>query len=127
MMASRFMATTECRMNDKVKDELVKRQEMDTVLYGKSIELQGRALKNEVISSVQELEARHAKIEEFAPFLSGMRQQTVWTDGNLDAAVLPVGQSIGLIHDVVSCKELVERMVKQAETLLKDSNKRLGL
>jgi nitronate monooxygenase len=56
-----------------------------------------------------------------------MRQQTVWTDGNLDAAVLPVGQSIGLIHDVVSCKELVERMVKQEGALLKDSNKRLGL
>ena len=127
MMASRFMATTECRMNDKVKDELIKRQEMDTVLYGKSIELQGRAIKNDVIKQVQELEARHAKLEEFMPFLSGMRQGTVWNDGNCDGAILPVGQSIGLIHDVVSCKELVERMVKEAETLLKGSSKRLNI
>lgn len=127
MMASRFMATKECRMHDNVKAELVKRQEMDTVLYGKSIELQGRALKNRIISEIQVLEDRHAKLEEFAPFLSGMRQQTVWDDGNLDGAVLPVGQSIGLIHDVVSCKEMVDRMVKEAETILKGSIKRLGL
>ena len=127
MMASRFMATTECRMNQKVKDELVKRQEMDTTLYGKAIELQGRALKNTVIKQVQELEARHAKLEEIGPLLLGVRQQTIWETGDVEAGLLPVGQSIGLIHDVVSCKELVERMVKEAEGLLKGSSKRLQL
>lgn len=127
MMASRFMATTECRMHNNVKDELVRRKEMDTVLYGNTIELQGRALKNEMIKKVQELEARHAKLEEFAPFLSGLRQAKVWDTGDCDDALLPVGQSIGLINDVVSCKEMVERMVKQAETILQESTKRLGL
>lgn len=127
MMASRFMATKECRMHNNVKDELVKRQEMDTVLYGNTIELQGRALKNEMIRKVQELEARHAKLEEFAPFLSGLRQAKVWDTGNCDDALLPVGQSIGLIRDVVSCQEMVERMVKQAEAILQGSTTRLGL
>jgi NADH:quinone reductase (non-electrogenic) len=127
MMASRFMATTECRMNGKVKDELIKRQEFDTVLYGKSIELQGRAMKNQVIKKIQDLEARHAGLEEMAPLLSGLRQTTVWEDGDCEAGLLPVGQSIGMIHDVVSCKELVERMVREAEGLLKGSVKRLGV
>jgi NAD(P)H-dependent flavin oxidoreductase YrpB (nitropropane dioxygenase family) len=56
-----------------------------------------------------------------APLLSGLRQQTVWADGNTEDALMPVGQSIGLIHDVVSCKELLDRMVKQAEALLSGS------
>ena len=127
MMASRFMATRECQMNEKVKDELVKRKEFDTVLYGKTIELQGRALKNAWVKKVQDMEARHAKLEEMAPLLSGLRQQTVWADGNIEDALMPVGQSIGLIHDVVSCKEVVERMVKEAEGILKGSTKRLNI
>jgi nitronate monooxygenase len=127
MMASRFMATTECQMNQKVKDELVKRKEFDTVLYGKTIELQGRALKNAWVKRVQDMEARHAKLEEMAPLLSGLRQQTVWADGNMEDALMPVGQSIGLIHDVVTCKKVVERMVKEAEGILKGSTQRLNI
>jgi NADH:quinone reductase (non-electrogenic) len=127
MMASRFMATTECRMNSKVKDELIKRQEFDTVLYGKTIELQGRAMKNQVIKKIQDLEAKHAGLEEMAPLLSGLRQTSVWDDGDCEAGLLPVGQSIGMIHDVVSCRELVERIVKEAEGLLKGSTKRLAV
>jgi nitronate monooxygenase len=127
MMASRFMATKECKMNEKVKDELIRRQEFDTVLYGKTIELQGRALKNAWVKKVQDMEARHAKLEEMAPLLSGLRQQTVWTDGNTEDALMPVGQSIGLIHDVATCKEVVERIVKEAEGILKGSTKRLSI
>ena len=121
MMASRFMATTECRMNNKVKDELVKRHEFDTLLYGKTIGFQGRAMKNQILTQIQDMEAKHATLNELAPFLSGLRQTLIWDDGDIEAGLVPVGQSIGLIHDVVSCKEVVERMVKQAEALLKGS------
>jgi len=118
MMASRFMATTECRMNHKVKDELVNRHEFDTMLYGKTLEFQGRAMKNQVLKQIQDMEAKHATLNELAPFLSGLRQTAIWDEGDIEAGLVPVGQSIGLIHDVVSCKELVERMVKEAEALL---------
>jgi NAD(P)H-dependent flavin oxidoreductase YrpB (nitropropane dioxygenase family) len=121
MMASRFMATTECRMNKKVKDELVNHQEFDTYLYGKTIGFQGRAMKNQVLTQIQDMEAKHATLNELAPFLSGLRQTAIWDEGDIDAGLVPVGQSIGLIHDVVSCKELVERMVKEAEALLSGS------
>jgi NAD(P)H-dependent flavin oxidoreductase YrpB (nitropropane dioxygenase family) len=118
MMASRFMATTECRMNNKVKDEMVSRQEFDTMLYGKTIGFQGRAMKNQVLTQIQDMEAKHATLDELAPFLSGLRQTAIWDEGDIEAGLVPVGQSIGLIHDVVSCKELLDRMVKQAEALL---------
>jgi len=127
MMASRFMATRECAIHDNVKQELVKREEFETTLYGKTIELQGRALKNSVIKQIQELEARHAKLEEMAPLLMGARQIKIWNDGDIEAGMIPVGQSIGLIHDVVSCKELMERMGKEAEDILKNKAKELHI
>ncbi len=121
MMASRFMATKECRMNEKVKQELVKRQEFETMLYGKTIGFQGRAMKNNILQQIQDMEAKHATLNELAPFLSGLRQTAIWDEGDIEAGLMPVGQSIGLIHDVVSCKELLDRMVKEAEALLKGS------
>ncbi|MBN1690832.1 MAG: nitronate monooxygenase [Dehalococcoidia bacterium] len=121
MMASRFMATKECRMNEKVKQELISRQEFDTLLYGKTIGFQGRAMKNDILKQIQDMEAKHATLNELAPFLSGLRQTAIWDEGDIEAGLMPVGQSIGLIHDVVSCKELLDRMVKDAEALLKGS------
>lgn len=125
MMASRFMATTECKVHQKVKDELIRRQEFDTTIYGKSIGLQGRTLINDISKKIAELESQHARLEELAPFLMGSRQATIWSDGDVNAGLIPVGQSIGLIHDVISCKALVEGMVKEAEDILKGAAKRL--
>lgn len=127
MMASRFMATFECKTDPKVKEELVKRQEFDTTIYGKSIGLQGRTLINEVSRKIQELESQHAKLEELAPYLSGLRQNAIWEKGDINAGLIPVGQSIGLIHDIVSCKDLVERMVREAELILNNVPKRVGI
>jgi NAD(P)H-dependent flavin oxidoreductase YrpB (nitropropane dioxygenase family) len=127
MMASRFMATPECKMDQKVKDEIIKRQEFETTIYGKSIGLQGRTLINDVSKKIQELESQHAKLEDLAPYLMGSRQAAIWEQGDVNAGLIPVGQSIGLIHDVVSCKELVERMGREAEDILKGTPKRVGL
>jgi len=91
------------------------------LLYGKTIGFQGRAMKNAVLKQIQDMEAQHATLNELAPFLSGLRQAAIWDEGDIEAGLVPVGQSIGLIHDVVSCEELLERMVKQAEALLKGS------
>lgn len=127
MMASRFMATTECKINQKVKDELVKRQEFETTIYGKSIGLQGRTLINDTSKKILELESQHAKLEDLAPFLSGMKQMAIWEDGDINAGLIPVGQSIGLIKDVVSCRELVERMGREAEEILRNTPGRIGI
>jgi nitronate monooxygenase len=79
-----------------------------------------------VIKDILEMESRHAKLEEIAPLLMGLRQTAIWDEGDVQAGLLPVGQSIGLIHTVVSCKELVEGIVKQAEELLNRAQKRFS-
>ena len=115
MMASRFIATKECEVHENIKQELIRRQEFDTVIYGKSIGLQGRGLKSKVIEEVLAIEARHGGFEELIPLLSGQKVKEAWETGDVDYAPLMVGQSIGLIHDIPTCKELMERMAAEAK------------
>lgn len=57
------------------------------------------------------------------PRIAGERMKQAWDDGDVDVAPMMVGQSIGLIQDVPTCKELLERMVKEAEETLERVSK----
>lgn len=117
MMASRFIATKECEVHENIKEELIRRQEMDTVIYGKSIGLQGRGLKSKVIEEVLAIEARQGGFEELIPLLSGQKVKEAWETGDVHYAPLMVGQSIGLIQDIPTCAELLERISAQAKEI----------
>ena len=122
MMASRFIATKECEVHDNIKQELIRRQEFETVIYGKSIGLQGRGLKSKVLEEVLAIEERHGGFEELIPLLSGQKVKEAWENGDVNYAPLMVGQSIGLINDIPTCKELLDRMAAEAgESLAKAS------
>ncbi|MBM3141992.1 MAG: nitronate monooxygenase [Chloroflexi bacterium] len=125
MMASRFIATTECQAHPRIKEELIRRQESDTTLICRTIDLQMRALKNELVHKVLEVEARHGSIEEIIPLISGERSQKAWESGDVDGAPFAVGQSIGLIKKIVSCQELLDGMVQEAEEILANVHKRV--
>ncbi|MBW1818287.1 MAG: nitronate monooxygenase, partial [Deltaproteobacteria bacterium] len=58
MMASRFIATRECLVHENIKQELVRRQENDTTIFGRSIGLQGRGLMNKVLGEIVAVEER---------------------------------------------------------------------
>ena len=115
MMASRFIATKECEVHDNIKQELIRRQEFETVIYGKSIGLQGRGLKSKVLEEVLAIEARHGGFEELIPLLSGQKVKEAWETGDVDYAPLMVGQSIGLINDIPTCAELLDRTAAEAK------------
>jgi NAD(P)H-dependent flavin oxidoreductase YrpB (nitropropane dioxygenase family) len=119
MMASRFIATHECEVHENIKQELVRRQENETTMFCKSIGLQGRALKNRVIGEVLEAEQRGEGLEKLIPLIGGQRIKDAWEQGLVDEAPLMVGQSIGHIHGVLSCRELLETMEREAEAHLK--------
>ena len=127
MMASRFIATKECDVHDNIKQELIRRQEFDTVIYGKSIGLQGRGLKSKVIEEVLAIEARHGGFEELIPLLSGQKVKEAWATGDINYAPLMVGQSIGLIQDIPTCQELLDRMAAETcEALARSEERRVG-
>lgn len=119
MMATRFINTKECKVHPRIQEELIMRQEQDTTLIGKSYNLQGRALKNDLTRQVLEAEAEGGGIEKVFPLLTGQRVKEAWKNGDVEGAAFMVGQSIGLIKDVVSCQELLDTMVADAEIILK--------
>jgi NAD(P)H-dependent flavin oxidoreductase YrpB (nitropropane dioxygenase family) len=123
MMASRFIATKECEVHDKIKEELIIKQENDTVLYGQATGLQGRGLKNKVISEIMAVEKRGGGLDELIPLMSGLRVREAWNSGDVESAPLMVGQSIGLIRDIPTCKELLDKMGKEAGEYLDKARK----
>lgn len=123
MMASRFIATQECEVHDNHKQELVRRHENDTVLYAKSTGLQGRGLKNQTIAALQEIEKRGGGLDEMIPLMAGLRVREAWKNGDVEMAPLMVGQSIGLIKDIPTCQELLNRMAKEAGDHLAKASK----
>ncbi len=124
MMASRFIATKECQCHDNIKNELVKRQEFDTTIFGQSIGLQGRALMSKVIEEVIAIEEKGGGLEDLIPLISGVRIKQAWENGDVNYAPLMVGQSIGLINNITTVKELLDTMAKEtAEHLAKASKK----
>ncbi len=118
MMASRFIATEECQVHDKIKKGLVEKQEFDTTIYGRSYGFQGRALKSKHIDEVIAIENNGGGLDDIIPLLAGERVKKAWEEGDMDVAPLMVGQSIGLINDVPSCQELLETMNREAEETL---------
>ncbi len=121
LMATRFIATKECAVHNKVYEELINRQEHETTLICKSVGLQGRALKNQLAQQVLDLEEKGGKLEEMIPLLSGQRAKDAWSTGDVDNAALMVGQSIGLVKEVTTCQELITSMVNEAEAIFRNN------
>ena len=119
LMASRFMATKECQVHPDIKEELVMREEHETSLICKSIKLQGRGLKTKLVEQILDVEACNGGIEKLAPLITGLRIAEASQSGDVDGAVWYVGQSIGLIKKVTTCKELIDGMMKEAEDIFK--------
>ena len=115
MMATRFVATKECEVHDNIKQEILRRQEFETALICKSIGLQGRAIKNKLVEEVLNVESTGGGLEKLIPLIAGDRVRKAWESGNVDDAPMMMGQSVGLIKDIPTCKELLERLVAEAK------------
>ena len=123
MMATRFVATRDCKVHQNIKEEIVRKQEFETTLINKSIRLQMRTWKNEAARKVLDIEERKGTMEEIFNIISGDKANKLLEQGDVESAPFAIGQSTGLIHDIVSCKEAVERMVKEAEETLANTLK----
>ncbi len=113
LMGTRFMATKECRGHPGWKDWLVNASEADTAYLMKSIKNPSRVIKNAVSAKVIEMETQGATLEELIPIIAG-QGGAVFDDGKMDSQLASAGQAIGLIHDVPTVKELIDRIVDEA-------------
>jgi len=121
-MGTRFMATQECAIHPRVKEWLVKSAERDTMLVMRSLRNTERVLRNATAEKVVEMENRSATLEELASLLSGKRGLELDETGALDRGLVACGQIIGLVRDIPTVKELIERIIKEAEDVISNIN-----
>lgn len=119
-MGTRFMATREAPIHDNVKKAIVAASELDTRLIMRSLRNTERVLMNEGVKRVLEIE--HAKgdaltIDDIHDQVAGIYPK-VMTDGDMQAGAWSCGMVAGLIHDVPSCKELIDRIMTEADGLI---------
>jgi nitronate monooxygenase len=118
-MGTRFMATREAPIHEKVKEALVASDERSTALILRSLRNTARVFGNSVARQAIEMECAGKGIEEIGPVVAGARGRVVYETGDLEHGIWSAGTSIGLIQDIPTCKELVERIVREAEGLIR--------
>jgi nitronate monooxygenase len=119
-MGTRFIATKEAPVHPNVKKAIVDASELDTRLIMRSLRNTERVMKNTGVDRVLEIEREKGaalKIEDIVEQVAGIYPK-VMTEGDMEAGAWSVGMVVGLIHDVPSCKELVDRIMSEAESII---------
>ena len=123
-MGTRFMVTKESLAHSNIKEALVNAVETDTLMIQRSIKNQTRVLKNEAAAQVLEMEGRGASLEELLTVISGQRGRNALMEGHVDYGTLTCGQGVGLIQSAPTVAEVIESMVKGAESLIREFGSR---
>ena len=114
-MGTRFCITQEAPIHPAIKQAMVNASERDTKLIFRTLHNTARVFKNAISEEVTALENRPGGCEfkDVQSLVSGVRGRAALVSGEIDGGVLSVGQVIGLIDDIPTCAELIERMVRE--------------
>jgi len=121
-MGTRFIATKEAPVHENVKKALVAATELQTRLIMRPLRNTERVLINTAVEKILEIEREKGaatSIEDIRDFVAGPKNRRVLQDGVMDAGAWSCGMVAGLIHDVPSCKELIDRIMRDAETIIR--------
>ncbi|MET4218253.1 NAD(P)H-dependent flavin oxidoreductase YrpB (nitropropane dioxygenase family) [Bradyrhizobium sp. LB14.3] len=121
-MGTRFIATKEAPVHQNVKNALVAATELDTRLIMRSLRNTERVLKNANVDRLLEIEREKGdklKIDDIHDQVAGVYPR-IMLDGKMDAGAWSCGMVAGLIHDIPTCKELVDRIMAEAETIIRN-------
>jgi nitronate monooxygenase len=120
-MGTRFMATQEAPVHENVKQAIVKASELDTRLVMRPLRNTERVMVNAATERLLEKEAKlgdKIQFEDIFGEVAGVYPK-IMQEGLVDDGVWSCGMVAGLIHDIPTCHELVERVITEAETIIK--------
>lgn len=114
-MGTRFMCTVESPIHQNIKDKIVASTERDTIHIFRTLRNTARVFKNKVALEVVEIERRPggAQFEDIKHLVSGARGRQVYENGDPDYGIWSAGITLGLINDIPTCKELVDRLERE--------------
>jgi len=124
-MGTRFIATKEAPVHENVKAAILAASELDTRLVMRPLRNTERVLNNAAVEKLLKKEknlGNDLKIEDIMEEVAGVYPK-VMQDGAMDSGAWTCGMVAGLINDIPSCKELIDRIIRDAEKLI---NQRLS-
>jgi nitronate monooxygenase len=120
-MGTRFIATKEAPVHENVKKALVGASELDTRLIMRALRNTERVLNNRKVQRLMEIEREKGaslKIDDIIEQVAGIYPK-IMIEGDMDAGAWSCGLTAGLIRDVPSCKELIDRIMVDAEHIIR--------
>jgi nitronate monooxygenase len=121
-MGTRFIATKEAPVHENVKQAILDADERATRLIMRPLRNTERVLTNATVDRILEIEKEKGAelhILDIAPMVAGIQNWKVLQEGDLDAGAWSCGMVAGLIHDIPTCHELVERIMSEAEQIIR--------
>src|SRR5262245_25659446 len=121
-MGTRFIATKEAPVHDRVKQALVDATELDTRLVMRPLRNTERVLNNAAVERVLAKEKAMGSAITFADIaeeVSGVYPR-ILQQGDLDAGAFSCGMVAGLIHDVPTVRELIDRIMAEAGAIIRE-------
>ena len=120
-MGTRFIATKEAPVHENVKQAIVAASELDTRLVMRSLRNTERVLTNPAVERLIEKEkalGANLKFEDIMAEVAGVYPR-IMMEGDMDAGAWSCGMVAGLIHDIPTCKELIDRIMAEADGLIR--------
>lgn len=121
-MGTRFIATKEAPVHENVKQAIVAASELDTRLVMRPLRNTERVLTNDAVERLLQKEkdlGDKLKFEDIIEEVAGVYPR-IMTEGDMDAGAWSCGMVAGLINDIPTCKQLVDRIMVDAEQIISD-------
>ncbi len=121
-MGTRFIATKEAPVHENVKKAIVAASELDTRLVMRPLRNTERVLKNAAVERLLEKEKALGPKLQFQDIIEEVAgvYPKIMTEGDMEAGAWSCGMVVGLINDIPTCKELIDRIMAQAEDIIRN-------
>lgn len=118
-MGTHFVVTDEAQVHENYKNRIIKAKDIDTKVTGRKNGHPVRALRNQMTKEYLDKEAAGASFEGAGASCTWRTLRRAVQDGDVDRGSLMSGQSAGLVKEKMSCAELIQKLVKETDALLK--------
>lgn len=119
-IGTRFIATKDAPFSDEYKQRILEATDTDTVIVGRKVNRVRRVLKTPYAKKLLDYEKGDYTLEKFSELTSEKYHKIGAIEGKLDEGFINGGQISGLIRDIPTVKELIERMVKEANDVARN-------
>jgi NADH:quinone reductase (non-electrogenic) len=117
-MGTRFLCTVESPIHERIKEQIVAQDEHSTELIFRQLGNTSRVARNSISTEVTEIERGGGTFEDIRELVAGARGRKVYEEGDPEAGVWSVGLVQGLIDDVPTVAELIDRMITEADEII---------